>query len=89
MTKRKIGHDYRYLMNSGIYKTFITLPKPKKKPGRPRKDDRKIISGIFMSFVLAVNGKYCHDFMERQAPYMIDFRNGKKRDYLRKCGKLV
>ena len=42
-----------------------------------------------MSFVLAANGNHCQDFMERQAPYMIDFRNGEKRDYLRICGKLV
>jgi len=42
-----------------------------------------------MSFVLAANGNHCQDSMERQAPYMIDFRNGEKRDYLRICGKLV
>lgn len=35
------------------------------------------------------NGNYCHDFMEPQVPYMIDFRNGENQAYLRKCGKLV
>ena len=29
-----------------------------------------------MSFLLVANGKHCHDFMELQALYIIDFRNG-------------
>ena len=48
MTRRKNGHDYEIsdkLWNK--IKPLLPLPKPKKKPGRPRKDDRKIMSGIF------------------------------------------
>jgi len=48
VTKRKTGHDYEIsdeLWN--IIKCLLPLPKPKKKLGRPRKDDRKIMNGIF------------------------------------------
>jgi len=45
---RKNGHDYEIsdeLWNK--LKPLLPLPKPKKKPGRPRKDDTRILSGIF------------------------------------------
>jgi len=48
VTKRKTGHDYE--ISDGfwnIIKSLLPLPKPKKKPGRPREDDRKIINGIY------------------------------------------
>ncbi len=48
MATRKRVHDY------GIFDEFwnkikplLPLPKPKKKPGIPRKDDKRILSGIF------------------------------------------
>ena len=67
MTAQGIGHDYE--ISDELWKKIEPLlpqPKPKKKSGRPRKDD------------------WVH-----QALCMIDFRNGGKPDYLRKCGKQV
>lgn len=48
MSKRKVGHDYE-ISDEFWYKikALLPLPKLKKKAGRPRKDDRKIMSGIF------------------------------------------
>jgi len=48
MTTRKIGHDYD-IFNELWKKIELLLPppKPKKKSGRPRKDDRKIMTAIF------------------------------------------
>jgi len=77
VTTRKTGHDYEISDEFwNKIEPLLPLPKPKKKPGRPRKDDRKILSGIFISFVLVANGKPCQDVMELQALYMTDFRNG-------------
>ena len=48
MAKRKIVHDYVIFDNFWIIiKQLLPLQKPKKKSGRPRKDDRLILSGIF------------------------------------------
>jgi len=47
MTKRKIGRDYKISTEFwNKIKPLLPLPKPKKKAGRPRKDDKKIMSGI-------------------------------------------
>jgi transposase len=64
-------------------KPLLPLPKPKKKPGKPRKDDWKIFNGIFMSFLQAANGNHCQDVMERQVSSMIDFKSGRKLGYLK------
>ncbi|AKB65782.1 Mobile element protein [Methanosarcina mazei S-6] len=48
MATRKNVPDYEIsneLWNK--IKPLLPLPKPKKKPGRPRKDDKRILSGIF------------------------------------------
>lgn len=48
MTTRKIGRDYE--ISDELWKKIEPLlppPKPKKKSGRPRKDDRKIMTAIF------------------------------------------
>src|SRR5665647_1231270 len=48
MTKRNIAHDYEISDKFGMkIEPLLPLPKPKKKHGRPRKDNRKIMSGIF------------------------------------------
>ncbi|AKB33379.1 Mobile element protein [Methanosarcina siciliae HI350] len=48
MTKRKTGHDYEISDELWtIITALLPLPKPKKKAGRPREDDRKIMNGIF------------------------------------------
>ena len=48
MAKRKIVNDYVISDNFWIIiKQLLQLPKPKKKSGRPGKDDRLILSGIF------------------------------------------
>ncbi len=48
MAKRKIIHDYMISDNFWMkLKPLLPLPKPKKKSGRPRKDDKRILSGIF------------------------------------------
>lgn len=58
MAKRKIGHDFKISDEFwNKIKPLLPLPKPKKKPGRPRIEDRKVLNVIFMSFVLAANGK--------------------------------
>ncbi|AKB78704.1 Mobile element protein [Methanosarcina horonobensis HB-1 = JCM 15518] len=50
MTKRKISYDYEISDEFwNKIKPLLPFPKPKKKAGRPRKDDRKIMSGIFYS----------------------------------------
>ena len=90
MTTRKNGHDYEIsdkLWNQ--IEPLLPLPKLKKKPGIPRKDDRKIMSGIF--YVLRTGSQWKALPRSYGAPstVMIDLRNGKKRDYLIKCGKLT
>ena len=48
MTTRKIGHDFE--ISDELWKKIEPLlppPKPKKKSGRPRKDDRKMMTAIF------------------------------------------
>ena len=48
MSTRKNGQDYE--ISDDLWtkiKPLIPLPKPKKKSGRPRKDDKIILSGIF------------------------------------------
>jgi putative transposase len=48
MTTRTIGHDYE--ISDEFWKKVEPLlppPKPKKKSGRPRKEDRKIMNAIF------------------------------------------
>lgn len=48
MTTRKIGRDYE--IYDELWKKIeplIPQPKPKKKAGRPRKDDRKMMTAIF------------------------------------------
>src|SRR5659263_270932 len=48
MTTRKIGRDYE--IYDELWKKIEPLippPKPKKKAGRPRKDDRKMMTAIF------------------------------------------
>jgi len=48
VTTRKTGHDYEIsdeFWNN--IKSLLPLPKPKKKPGRPRENDRKIMNGIY------------------------------------------
>jgi putative transposase len=46
--KRKTGHDYEISDEFwNKIKPLLSLPKPKKKPGRPRENDRKIMNGIF------------------------------------------
>ena len=90
MTKRKTGQDYKISIEFwNRIKPLLTLPKPKKKAGRPRADDWKILSGIFYVLVQAVNGKHYQDVMERQVPSMIDFKSGGKMDYMKECGKPV
>ena len=64
-------------------KLLLPVPKPKKKPGKPLTENQSLRRGIFISFVL-VNGKLCHDFMELQALYMIDFRNDGRSGFFEK-----
>jgi putative transposase len=48
VTKRKTVHDYKISVEFwNKIKPLLPLPQPKKKPGRPREDDWKILSGIF------------------------------------------
>lgn len=78
MTKRKISYNYEIsdeLWNQ--IKPLLPLPKPKKKAGRPRKDDKKIMSGIFYILLTGCQWKLLPRFMEPQVPSMIGFRNGK------------
>jgi transposase len=48
MAKRKTVYDYNIPFEIWMkLKQLLPLPKPKKKSGRPRKDDKRILSGIF------------------------------------------
>lgn len=48
MTTRKTGHDYEISDEFwNKIKSLLPLPKPKKKPGRPRENDRKIMNSIY------------------------------------------
>lgn len=58
MTKRQIEHDYKIsaeLLDK--IKRSLLLPKPKKKAGRFKKDDRKIISSILQYSVVDFSNK--------------------------------
>ena len=58
MTKRKIVQDYE--ISEDYWKKIeplLPVPKPKKKSGRPRKGDRKIMSGIFYLLVTGCQWK--------------------------------
>jgi len=87
MAKRKMVHDYMISDNLWMkIEPLLPLPKPKKNSGIPRKDDKIILSGFSIFFVLVANGNDCHDSMEFQALSMVDFRTGKDLDSLRTCG---
>ena len=48
MAKRKIVQDFMISDSFWmIIEILLPVPKPKKKSGRPRKDDKLILSGIF------------------------------------------
>jgi putative transposase len=48
VTKRKTGHDYKISVEFwNKIKQLPPSPKPKKKSGRPREDDLKLLSSIF------------------------------------------
>ena len=48
MATRKHGNEYEISDEFWTkIKPLLSFPKPKKKPGRPRKDDKRILSGIF------------------------------------------
>ena len=84
VTKRKTVPYYKISVKFwNKIKPLLPLPKLKKKPGRPREDDWKILSGIFISFVQVANGNHCQDVMERQVPSMTDSKCGGKMDYLK------
>jgi transposase len=52
MTKRKISYDYEISAEFwNKIKPLLPLPKPKKKAGRPRKDDKRIMSIFFIFFL--------------------------------------
>jgi putative transposase len=86
MAKRKIVHDYIIPDNIWmLIKSFLPLSKPKKKSGRPRKDDRLILSGVFY-LLTGCQWKSLPRFYGAQAPSMIDIRSGKEQDSLRTCG---
>ncbi len=56
MTIRKIGYDFEISDEFWMkIEPLLLLPKPKKKSGRLRKDDRKIMVLFFISFALGVN----------------------------------
>ncbi len=90
MTKRKIVPEYEI---SEDYWTkiepLLSVPKPKKKSGRPRKGDRKIMSGIFYLLFTGCQWKALPQFYGAPSTYMIDFRNDNYQAYLRACGWLV
>ncbi len=90
MTTRKIGHDYE--ISDELWKKIeplLPLPKPKKKSGRPRKDDKKILTAIFYILRTGCQWKALPRSLGAPALCMIDFRSGGRLDYSRQCGKQV
>ena len=58
MTKRKIVQDYE--ISEDYWKKIeplLPVPKPKEKSGRPKKADRKVMSGIFYLLVTGCQWK--------------------------------
>jgi putative transposase len=62
----------------------IKLPKPKKKPGRPRKDDKKILSGIFYILRAGCQWKALPRCYGAPSTVHDRFQDGEKLDYLKK-----
>ena len=90
VTKRKTVHHYKISVEFwNKIKPLLPLPKPKKKPRRPREDDWKILSNIFYVLRTGCQWKALPRCYGAPSTVMIDLRNGKKRDYLIKCGKLT
>ena len=90
MTKLKIVQDYE--ISEDYWKKIeplLSVPKPKKKSGRPRKGDRKIMSGISYLLVTSCQWKALPRFYGAPSTVHIDFRNGNDQAYLRACGWLV
>lgn len=60
MAKRKPSYDYKISDKFGNkIKPLIPLTKPKKKAGRPRKDDQKMMSGAFNILFTDASGNLC------------------------------
>jgi len=58
VTKRKTGQDYKISVEFwNKVKLLLPLPKDKKKPERPRKDDLQILSGIFYVLITGCQWK--------------------------------
>jgi putative transposase len=71
-------------------KSITSTPKPKKKLGRPRKDNRKILSGFSISFVLGCQWKALPRCYGAPSTVHDRFQEWQRyQAYLRKCGKLV
>jgi putative transposase len=90
VAKRKSGEDYEISDEFWAkLKPLLPLPKPKKKAGRSRKDDRRLLSGIFYLLRTGCQWKSLPRFYGVPRLFTIDFRNGKDQAYFKKCGKLV
>jgi len=90
VTTRKNGYEYEIYEISDEFwtkiKPLFPFPKQKKKPGRPRKDDKRILSGIFYLLLTGCRWKALPRFYGAPSTVHFDFRNGKDLDSLNKCG---
>jgi transposase len=87
VTSRKTVHDSEIcdeFWNKII--PLLPFPKPKRKLGRPRKDDRKTMSGIFYLLITGCQWKALPRFYRAPSTVHDDFRNGKDQAYLRAYG---
>ena len=89
------GIDSSYEIPSEIWTRIVPLlpqtKRNKKKTGRPRMDNRKVITAILsMSYVRGcVSGKHYQELLAHQVQYMTDFKNGEEMVYSGECGLMV
>jgi transposase len=89
VTTRKNGYDYEISDKFWTkIKPLFPFPKPKKKPGRPRKDDKRILSGIFYLLRTGCQWKSLPRFYGAPSTVHDRFQEWQRSGLFEKCGKL-
>jgi len=81
MADESLGVDPKYQIPDELWeriKPLLPAPKPKKKPGRPRMDDRKAMTALFYVLRTGCQWKALPCSLGAPAPSMIGFRRGEK-----------
>jgi len=87
---RKNVHDYEISDEFwNKIKPLLLLPKPKKNPGRPRKDDKRILTGIFYLLRTGFQWKALPRFYGAPSTVHDRFQEWQRSGFFENCGKLV